>query len=131
MRYVFEDCTLDTQRYELRRGGVHLPIRRKVFQVLVFLIEQRHRVVSRDELLAQVWPNQCVSDETLTSCEGGAPGRWGQRARPAGDPDGARPRAPVRGACHGDRHLSCPEHTPRVSPGAGSGEPCIKAPGRP
>ena len=68
MRYVFEDCTLDTQQYELRRGGVRLPLRRKVFQVLVFLIEQRDRVVSREELLAQVWPDQCVGDETLTSC---------------------------------------------------------------
>jgi DNA-binding winged helix-turn-helix (wHTH) protein/tetratricopeptide (TPR) repeat protein len=68
MRYKFEDCTLDTRQFELSHGGVRLPLRRKVFQVLVFLIEQRDRVVSRDELLAQVWPNQCVGDETLTSC---------------------------------------------------------------
>jgi DNA-binding winged helix-turn-helix (wHTH) protein len=68
MRYVFDDCILDTQQYALRRRGVRLPLRRKVFQVLVSLIEQRHRVVSRDELLAQVWPNQYVGDETLTSC---------------------------------------------------------------
>ena len=68
MPYVFGDYTLDTQRYELRRGGARLPLRPKVFQVLVYLIEQRHRVVTRDEVLAQVWPNQCVGDETLTSC---------------------------------------------------------------
>jgi DNA-binding winged helix-turn-helix (wHTH) protein len=36
--------------------------------VLVYLIEQRDRVVSREEVLAQVWPHQAVSDETLTSC---------------------------------------------------------------
>ena len=65
---VFGDCTLDTQRYELRRGGVRLPLRRKVFQVLVYLLEQRDRVVSRDEVLAQVWPDQYVGEETLTSC---------------------------------------------------------------
>jgi hypothetical protein len=53
MRYVFDDCMLDTQQYELRRRGVRLPLRRKVFQVLVALIEQRHRVVCRDELLAR------------------------------------------------------------------------------
>jgi DNA-binding winged helix-turn-helix (wHTH) protein/predicted ATPase len=68
MHYVFGDCTLDTQRYELRRGGVRLPLRRKVFQVLMYLIEQRDRVVSRDEVLAQVWPDQYVGEETLTSC---------------------------------------------------------------
>jgi DNA-binding winged helix-turn-helix (wHTH) protein len=68
MQYSFGDCTLDTQRYELWRGGVRLPLRRKVFQVLVLLIEQRDRVVSRDEVLAQVWPDQYVGEETLTSC---------------------------------------------------------------
>jgi DNA-binding winged helix-turn-helix (wHTH) protein len=39
-----------------------------VFQVLTTLIEHRHRVVTRDELLAHVWPDQCVGEETLTSC---------------------------------------------------------------
>src|SRR5215510_8792164 len=68
MQYVFGDCALDTQRYELHRGGVRIPLRRKVFQVLVYLIEQRDRVVSRDEVLAQVWPDQYVGEETLTSC---------------------------------------------------------------
>lgn len=68
MHYTFDDCTLDTQRYELRQGGLRLPLRRKVFQVLVYLIEQRDRVVPRDELLAQVWPDQYVGEETLTSC---------------------------------------------------------------
>jgi DNA-binding winged helix-turn-helix (wHTH) protein len=55
MYYRFADCTLDTQRYELCRGGLRVPLRRKVFQVLVYLLEQRDRVVPRDELLAQVW----------------------------------------------------------------------------
>ena len=68
MPYVFGDCTLDPQRYELHRGGTRIPLRPKVFQVLIYLIEQRHRVVTRDELLAQVWPNQYVGEETLTSC---------------------------------------------------------------
>jgi predicted ATPase len=35
---------------------------------LVYLIEQRDRVVGRDEVLAQVWPQQYVGEETLTSC---------------------------------------------------------------
>jgi DNA-binding winged helix-turn-helix (wHTH) protein/predicted ATPase len=68
MAYVFGEYTLDTQCYELRREGTRLRLRPKVFQVLTYLIEQRHRVVSRDELLAEVWPNQYVGEETLTSC---------------------------------------------------------------
>ena len=36
--------------------------------MLTYLIEQRHRVVPRDELLERVWPHQCVGEETLTSC---------------------------------------------------------------
>ena len=68
MLYMFRDYTLDPQRHELHRDGTHLPLRPKVFQVLTYLIEQRHRVVTRDELLAEVWPNQCVGEEALTSC---------------------------------------------------------------
>ena len=68
MPYVFCDYMLDPQRHELHRDGTRLPLRPKVFQVLTYLIEQRHRVVTRDELLAEVWPNQCVGEETLTSC---------------------------------------------------------------
>jgi DNA-binding winged helix-turn-helix (wHTH) protein/predicted ATPase len=68
MSYVFGEYTLDPQRYELHRQGTRIPLRPKVFQVLTYLIEQRHRVVTRDELLAQVWANQSVGDETLTSC---------------------------------------------------------------
>ncbi|MBM3223370.1 MAG: hypothetical protein FJZ47_06175 [Candidatus Tectomicrobia bacterium] len=49
-------------RDELRRGGARVPLRRKVFQVLRYLIEQRDRVVSRDEVLAQVWPDQYTAD---------------------------------------------------------------------
>src|SRR5262249_7708087 len=68
MHYRFNDCTLDTQCYELRRGGMRVPLRRKVFQVLVYLLEQRDRVVPRDEVLAQVWPDRYVGGEPLTSC---------------------------------------------------------------
>jgi DNA-binding winged helix-turn-helix (wHTH) protein len=37
MRYVFDDCTLDTERYELRRAGIRIPLRPKVFQLLAYL----------------------------------------------------------------------------------------------
>jgi class 3 adenylate cyclase/tetratricopeptide (TPR) repeat protein len=68
MRYSFGDYVLDTQRHELHHAGEPIRLRRKVFQVLVYLLAHRDRVVFKLELLAQLWPNQFVSDEALTSC---------------------------------------------------------------
>jgi DNA-binding winged helix-turn-helix (wHTH) protein len=67
MRYRFADACLDTQRYELQRAGVCIPLRPKVFQVLACLLAQRHRVVSKEELLAHVWPGVYVDETTLNS----------------------------------------------------------------
>ena len=45
MRYVFGECTLDTQRAELARAGSVYRLRRKVFQVLAYLLAHADRVV--------------------------------------------------------------------------------------
>jgi class 3 adenylate cyclase/DNA-binding winged helix-turn-helix (wHTH) protein/tetratricopeptide (TPR) repeat protein len=68
MRYVFGDYVLDTQRHELHCAGVPIKLRRKVFQVLVYLLAHRDRVVSKPELFEQLWPEQFVGEATLTSC---------------------------------------------------------------
>jgi DNA-binding winged helix-turn-helix (wHTH) protein/class 3 adenylate cyclase/tetratricopeptide (TPR) repeat protein len=68
MRYAFADCVLDTQLYTLTRAGCPRPLRPKVFQVLAYLLRHRDHVVSREELCAQVWPGQCISETTLESC---------------------------------------------------------------
>ena len=68
MRYSFGDYVLDTQRYELQRDGEPLKLRRKVFQVLAYLLAHRERVVPKQELLKHLWPDQFVGDATLTSC---------------------------------------------------------------
>jgi DNA-binding winged helix-turn-helix (wHTH) protein len=65
MIYVFGDYELDTQRYELRGGGVPCALERQGFNVLVYLLQHRDRVVAKDELLEQLWPNQIVSENTL------------------------------------------------------------------
>jgi DNA-binding winged helix-turn-helix (wHTH) protein len=57
MRYRFEDYSLDTERVELRRAGTPIPLRRKVFQVLAYLVAQRDRVVPTQELLDHLWPD--------------------------------------------------------------------------
>ncbi len=67
MRYSFADCILDTDRRELRRAGRVVATRPKVYQVLSYLVEQRDRVVSKDELLSECWPGRVVGDATLNS----------------------------------------------------------------
>jgi predicted ATPase/DNA-binding winged helix-turn-helix (wHTH) protein/class 3 adenylate cyclase len=67
MHYAFGDCVLDTQRYILHRAGQPVRLRPKVFQVLVYLLAQRERVVPKQELCAQVWKGQAISDATLES----------------------------------------------------------------
>ena len=68
MRYVFGDYRLDTQRYELSYRNQPIKLRPKVFHVLSYLIAHRDRVVSKDELLEQVWPNQFIGDGSLNAC---------------------------------------------------------------
>ena len=67
MRYLFEDCALDTDRRELHRGAELVPVEPQVFDLLVYLIRHCNRVVSRDDLLAAVWQGRIVSDSTLAN----------------------------------------------------------------
>ena len=68
MRYIFGDYVLDTQRHELHHAGEPMQLRRKVFQVLAYLLAHRDRVVPKQELLEHLWPDQFVGDEALKSC---------------------------------------------------------------
>ncbi|MEP6903379.1 MAG: winged helix-turn-helix domain-containing protein [Actinomycetota bacterium] len=67
---TFDEFNLETELQTLRRNGaeVHLAIR--PFQVLLFLIENRERVVSRDELLDKFWDGYEVYDDALRKCVG-------------------------------------------------------------
>jgi TolB-like protein len=66
--YFFDEYALDTDRRELRRGDGLLSVEPKVFDLLVYLIEGRDRVVSKEDLIAGVWMGRVVSDSALTSC---------------------------------------------------------------
>ena len=72
MLYLFEDYVLDTERRELRRGPALVAIEPKVFDLLAFVIENRQRVVSRDDLIARVWDGRIVSESALGRCINGA-----------------------------------------------------------
>ncbi len=67
MRFVFEDCVLDPDRRELLRGSVAIATGPQVFDLLLFLVENRERVVSRDDLLDAIWGGRIVSESTLAS----------------------------------------------------------------
>jgi DNA-binding winged helix-turn-helix (wHTH) protein/predicted ATPase len=65
MIYIFDNYTLDTQCYELRHVGVPCKLEPQVFNILAYLLEHHTRVVSKDELLEQFWPQQFISDVTV------------------------------------------------------------------
>jgi formylglycine-generating enzyme required for sulfatase activity/DNA-binding winged helix-turn-helix (wHTH) protein len=67
LRYLFEDCVLDTDRRELRRAAALVPVEPQVFDLLVYLICNRERVVSRDDLVASIWRGRIVSESTLNT----------------------------------------------------------------
>lgn len=67
MIYAFDDCELDLRRYELRRGGLARRIEPQVFDVLVMLVRERDRVVTKEEILDSVWGDRFVSESALTS----------------------------------------------------------------
>src|SRR5437868_3091938 len=58
---------LDVRRRELKKGGVQVAVEPQVFDLLVYLVENRDRVVTKDDLIASVWGGRIVSDSTLTS----------------------------------------------------------------
>jgi TolB-like protein/cytochrome c-type biogenesis protein CcmH/NrfG len=67
VHFHFSDHTLDTNRRELRRGCAQIAVEPQVFDLLTYLVQNRERVVSKDDLIASVWCGRIVSDSTLTS----------------------------------------------------------------
>ena len=67
MPIQFCNCEIDPDRLVLNRDGKRQPIEPQALKVLLLLIENRGRVVSRDELLNEIWGHQFVSDSTLSS----------------------------------------------------------------
>jgi DNA-binding winged helix-turn-helix (wHTH) protein/alpha-beta hydrolase superfamily lysophospholipase len=67
MRFAFGDCEVHSDRRELRRAERAVHVEPQVFDLLVYLVRHRDRVVSKDELLHSVWEGRAVSDDALTS----------------------------------------------------------------
>jgi DNA-binding winged helix-turn-helix (wHTH) protein/alpha-beta hydrolase superfamily lysophospholipase len=64
---LFGDHALDIERRELRRGAEQIALEPQVFDLLVYLLQNRDRVVSKDDVIAAVWGGRIVSESTLTS----------------------------------------------------------------
>ena len=67
LRFLFEDLVLDVDRRELRRGSDAIAVEPQVFDLLVYLVQNRERMVSKDDLIAAVWHGRIVTESTLTS----------------------------------------------------------------
>lgn len=67
MIHCFGDYVLDCRQRELRGSQGIVPLEPQVFDLLALLIERRHVVVTRDELIAAVWGGRVVSDAAIDS----------------------------------------------------------------
>ncbi len=67
MIFVFGDCEIDPDHLELRRGGTAHTVEPQVFDLLVYLIKNRERVVSKDEPFDAIWEGRAVSEANLSN----------------------------------------------------------------
>src|SRR5262245_22734253 len=66
-KYQIGDFVIDTARYRITSGDAVVPVEPKVFDLLVYLIRERDRVLTREELFEAVWDGRVVSDATLSN----------------------------------------------------------------
>jgi DNA-binding winged helix-turn-helix (wHTH) protein/tetratricopeptide (TPR) repeat protein len=65
--YIFENCVLDLDKRELRRGATPVAVEPQVFDLLAYLVRRREHVVSRDELIGSIWGGRIVSESALST----------------------------------------------------------------
>jgi DNA-binding winged helix-turn-helix (wHTH) protein len=88
VQFLFAGHTLDTDRRELRRGAIPIAVEPQVFDLLVYLVQNREWVIRKDDLFASVWGGRIVADATLASQlplrDGGSRERFLEAFRRAG-----------------------------------------------
>jgi len=65
--FQFNQISIDTTRFRLCLSNEPISVEPQVFDLLVYLIENRDRVVRRDELLENLWKGKVVTDSALGS----------------------------------------------------------------
>ena len=67
MRYCFGEYELNTATFSLERAGERVPVRNKPLDLLFYLVKNRHRVVTKSELLDRLWEGTAVAATSLTT----------------------------------------------------------------
>ena len=67
MRFELDDLVIDTDRLVAERAGIPIPVQPQVFDLLAYLLLHRDRVVTKEELLDEIWGDRFVSESALTS----------------------------------------------------------------
>lgn len=67
MIYRVGSCTIDTQTYEVRQSGRRIFVEPQVFDLLVLLLSNSHRLVTKDEIIAAIWNGRIISEAALSS----------------------------------------------------------------
>ena len=100
MIYLFGTFAIDTEAYEVRRDGSPVAVEPQVFDLLVLLVENHDRIVTRDEIIERVWKGRIVSDTAISSRIKAARRAIGDDGKVAGpDPHHPPPGAAVRRRC--------------------------------
>ena len=66
--YQFGEFTLDLSRGSVLKGREEVKLRPKVYEALKYLVENRGRLIGKQELIRALWPNTCVTDDSLVQC---------------------------------------------------------------
>lgn len=66
--YRLDGIEIDAARVCLKRDGQERHLRQQTFQVLIYLLEQRERLITKDELIEHVWRDTAVTDNALEQC---------------------------------------------------------------
>ena len=67
MIYRFDEFEIDTRNFQLRKNGAAVEVEPKAFNLLCYLVVNRDRLVTRDELFENIWAGQVVSDTSLSN----------------------------------------------------------------
>src|SRR5687767_7728858 len=66
--HLFGDYVLDTARGQLLRAGRPVHLRPQAYMALKYLAENRGRLITKDQLIGEVWEGRAVSDDSLVQC---------------------------------------------------------------
>ncbi|MDX2154960.1 MAG: winged helix-turn-helix domain-containing protein [Hyphomicrobiaceae bacterium] len=67
MIYRIAACEIDTDTYEVRRHGERVPVEPQVFDLILLLVENVDRIITRDEIIDRVWKGRIVSEAAISS----------------------------------------------------------------